>query len=282
MPTVPPSPIRLGCVSFLNARPLIEGLDGRDDLIVRYDVPSRLLEDLESGDVDMALCPVIDFQYAHQPLEIVPVGGIGCNGPTPTVRLFSRVPIEQVTSVAVDTDSHTSIMLMKVILHDAYGIRPVVTQLSADRASLRLGEHRPTTVLLIGDKVVLDCPTVDDYPHQLDLGVAWKQLTGLPFVFAVWMCRRGAKLGHVPALLQQQRVINSAPDRVAQIVRDRALPLGWPADLARRYMTELLQYAVGPAELEAMQLFWRRAHDLGYIERHRGLELYGNAPSPAV
>src|SRR5690606_42104317 len=87
---------RIGCVSFLNSKPLIEGLESREDPAVRFDVPSRLLGDLEAGEVDIALCPVVDYFRSATPLSIVPVGRSGCEGPAPTVRLVRRGPLESV------------------------------------------------------------------------------------------------------------------------------------------------------------------------------------------
>ena len=263
----------VGCVSFLNARPLIDGLDGRDEMDVVYDVPSGLLGDLLAERVDLALCPVIDFQTAERPLRVVPVGGIGCDGPTLTVRLYSRVPIEEIHRVHADTDSHTSVVLMRLLLHDVYGATPEVVNLAAGRADTLHGLTDPAdAVLLIGDKVITAAPPDSHFPYQVDLGSAWKDLTGLPFVFAVWMARRGTDLGPLPALLDAHRRANR--ERTDAIADAHAPKIGWPADVARRSLGELLRYDVGPTELEAMQRFWARAHQLGLIDRLRPLELY--------
>ncbi|QNN25086.1 menaquinone biosynthesis protein [Planctomycetales bacterium ZRK34] len=255
----------VGCVSFLNARPLIEGLDGRDDIEVRYDVPSRLIEDLERGEVDIALCPVIDYQRAGVELELVPVGGIGCDGPTLTVRLFSRIPIPQITRVLTDTDSHSSVILLRVILADQYGIQPEIAPLPVESTWRDSAE----AVLLIGDKVVSRAPDEAVYPHQLDLGEAWKKLTGLPFVFAIWMARRGASLGALPQTLWHAQHSNAF--RIDEIVTRHAAVLGWPADLAAHYLGDLLHYTIGPPQLQAVELFWQRAHALGQIPQLRPL-----------
>lgn len=260
-------PRAIGCVSFLNARPLIEGLDDAADLRIHYDVPSGLLADLLAKRVDIALCPVIDFQLAALPLKVVPVGGIGCNGPTHTVRLFSRIPLNTLTNVQADRDSHTSNVLLSIVLNDLLGIRPAITEPSEDRDT-----NRPQAMLLIGDKVVTAAPSDEDYPHQLDLGEAWKRLTGLPFVFAVWTSLQDADLGDVPDRLARQREINAG--RIDEIVAARAQEAGWPAALARDYLGRLLRYTIGPAELKAMQLFWRRAHELNLIGRNRPLLLH--------
>lgn len=260
----------VGCVSFLNARPLIDGLDDHDELSVRYDVPSALLEDLTTRQVDLALCPVIDFQLSDEPLTIVPAGGIGCDGPTLTVRLFSRAPLEQVRHVRADTDSHTSVVLLQVVMHELYGRRLEVSPL--DGRETRDYRDGPEALLLIGDKVVAASPPPEAYPYQLDLGSAWKTLTQLPFVFAVWMARPGEPLGGVPAILEAQRRANAARiDRIAASCADRH---GWTPRLARHYLGDLLEYEITPRHLEAMERFWRRAAELGLVARRRPMAIY--------
>ena len=96
--------VRIGSVSYLNAKPLIHGLDEADDLDLTLDVPSRLLDGLRRRDFDVALLPVIDYQRLDG-LRILTSGGIGSDGPTLTVRIFSRVPIERIGTLAVDADS---------------------------------------------------------------------------------------------------------------------------------------------------------------------------------
>jgi len=262
----------IGCVSFLNALPLIDGLQAclPDDVALQYDVPSRLLEDLQQCDVDIALCPVIDFQRSEIPLSLVPVGCIGCDGPTLTVRLFSDIPIEQVDRVYVDSDSHTSVVLLQSLLHELHGIRPQLIEFNArEHVAHHRIEERPQSILLIGDKVVTDPMIALSYEHQMDLGEAWKALTGLPFVFAVWMSRQGADLGSIPDLLQQRRMRNAT--RIAQIADDNAVSRGWPQELARQYLSDMLCYEYGEAQRVAVQRFFEYADRLGLINTLRSL-----------
>ncbi len=269
---------RVGCVSFLNARPLIEGLDEREGVEVVYDVPSGLLGDLEKGEVDVALCPVIDFQTSKRELTILPVGGIGCDGATLTVRVYSRVPIEEVRRVYVDTDSHTSINLMRVVLDEVYGVRPEIVNIP--QGGIGEVEGDVETLLLIGDKVVVDAPDDEVFCHQLDLGEAWKDMTGEPFVFAIWMGGRGEDLGGIGGILDQARVENS--ERINEIVGKRAESVGWPVGLARQYLGEYLKFETGSRELAAIELFYDKVHGLGLIEERRGLDIYGGVEGVTV
>lgn len=264
---------RIGCVSYLNSRPLIDGIDADDQPGVRFDVPARLLSDLETGEVDIALCPVIDYHRSQVPLKIIPVGGIGCEGATLTVRLFSRSPIEQTSCVYVDSDSHTSVVLLRVVLAERFGVQP---KLVTYHAREQVADHRltdlPHTMLLIGDKVVTDSPRAIEYPYQLDLGEAWNQMTGLPFVFAVWMARRETDLGDLPQRLAAQRLYNRR--HIAAIARDAAPRHGWPRELAQQYLGEILRYDIGRRELEAMTLFAELAATHGLIGEKRPLQVH--------
>src|SRR5205823_445829 len=135
-----------------NAKPLIYGLESAPNVRLHLEVPSRLLAGLQDGRFDVALLPVIDYQRMAG-LRVVPAGGIGCDGPTLTVRLFSPAPIERTTLLACDTDSHTSVALARVILAERFGLRPEFTDLPTGADAPR-GAAR----LLIGDKVICEEP----------------------------------------------------------------------------------------------------------------------------
>jgi len=239
--------MNIGGVSYLNAKPLLYGLESRKDISLTLDVPARLLDGLRTGRLDAALLPVIDYQRMEG-LAIIPVGGIGCDGPTLTVRIFSPVPIEQIESLACDPDSHTSVALAQVILAERYGLTP------------RLGEDGAAR-LLIGDKVVVSEPAGMKY--QLDLGAAWKELTGLPFVFAVWTARSGFEIGKLGQWLDEARRQGTA--HIDEIVRRDAVGRGWPAGLAKEYLSSNLKFEIGSRQVSAMELFFKLAAARGII-----------------
>ncbi len=259
----------VAAVSFLNARPLIDGLEREPEVSLITDVPSRLLETLTSLRAQVALCPIIDFQTAAAELCIVPVGAIGSDGATHTVRVFSRVPIEDLDNVHADGDSHTSVALLEVVLEAFHGRRPEIRSLGVLASESAVN---PDAVLLIGDKVVHNEPSTDVYPFQLDLGDAWKRLTGLPFVFATWLARAGDDLGQLPSMLRRTRETNLL--RIPEIVAAHAD--GWPVDLAIRYLGKILQYDLGEPELESIELFWARCHALDLIDDLRPMRLYSS------
>jgi chorismate dehydratase len=248
--------LRIGSVSYLNAKPLIFGLESSPDLDLILDVPSRLLPGLRDNRFDIALLPVIDYQRLDN-LTIVPAGGIGCDGPTLTVRIFSRVPIEKIKTLACDTDSHTSVALARIILGEQFATHPRFIDL-LDK------DDRPVEArLLIGDKVV--CEEPPGYEHQLDLGSAWKTLTDMPFVFATWMARDGIDLRDLPQRLEQAK--RNGLSNVREIVNKYAVSRGWPAGIAHQYLTSYLKFDVGPAHLKAIEKFHQLAHHYQIIER---------------
>lgn len=262
-------PIRVGIVRFLNTTPLVDGLEKLPQLALTPVVPSRLAGMLRAGEVDLALVSVVDAARSEAlgtGFSMLSCGMIGCDGPTLTVRVFSAVPPDQATTLAADTDSHTSIALAQVILKRVYGRSVKVVPFDARERVARGGEPEqrewPETLLMIGDKVVTDSPPAVRYPYQLDLGEEWKKLTGLPFVYAIWMCR-SADLGD-PAQRERLSVATALLDRqlrhnltrMDRIILEKASEFRWPADLARKYLGELLRYRVGEREREAVRRFF--------------------------
>jgi len=267
-PPLPSPPIRLGCVSFLNTLPLIEGLGKLSDARLTLTAPARLIDLLLQREVDMGLLSIIDYQRSPEPLVMVPAGMIGCDGPTLTVRLFSSVPVEKLTRVHADIDSHTSVALLRVILAERFGITPEIVDFDVDahRAS---GAAWPEAMLVIGDKVVTDAPPAVRFPHQLDLGQEWKALTGLPFVYATWMCRveEVEKVRPMAAMLDRQRRHNAT--RMDWIVHSRANVRGWPEDLAGHYLKDLLRFEVTDGHRDAVERFFALAERHGVIAGRR-------------
>lgn len=279
--------LRLGVVSYLNTLPLIDGLDRLADLELRHSVPALLLDQLLADEVDVALCSTIDFQRSDVPLRIVPVGMLGCRGATLTVRLYSTVPIARIQSVHADTDSHTSIALMQVLLAEGYAVRPTIVPFNAREAVARnrVVDH-PETVLLIGDKVVTSSPLAVRYPHQLDLGATWFEHTSLPFVFAAWMAKAEVgpleeeRIDALAAILDRQRRHNR--ERLDGMIQRRAEARGWPKDLAEHYLKDCLRYDFDDEAICGLSLFYEKCHALGLLGRHRPMAFHGRAGAPVA
>lgn len=268
-----PRTLRLGCVRYLNTLPLIEGLEKAADIDLVPAAPARLIDLLLARDVDAALISIIDAQRSPEPLTLIPSGMIGCDGPTLTVRLYSAAPLERITTLAADADSHTAIALCRVLLARRFGVTPRVADFAAPVDAARAASAEwPEAVLLIGDKVVTAAPPPSRYPHTLDLGEAWKEWTGLPFVYAAWACRAedaaSPRARLIRDLLDRQRRHNAT--RLDWIVASRAPERGWPTGLAADYVGNLLRYDPGEPDSPfraAVERFFDEAHALGLAPR---------------
>jgi chorismate dehydratase len=236
-------------------------------------VPSLLLRQLVGGDVDVALCSSIDYQRSTVPLTILPAGLLGCDGPTLTVRLYATQPLDQLERVYCDTDSHTSVALLRILLKEMHGVDPELIEYDArEHAAQNKPVEWPEAMLLIGDKVVTDSPPAIRYPHQLDLGAAWVRHTGLPFVFALWMARQDADpamLTAAAAILDRQRRHNR--ERIDRMIHHRAKPRRWPGDLARDYLKAHIAYEVTDVRMSGLDLFFAKALHHGLIHEHKGI-----------
>ena len=265
------SVIRLGVVSYLNTRPIIRGLEVHEEIELRQAVPSQLLDQVVDGKVEVGMCSSIDYLRSPIPLKLLRVAPLTCNGETLTVRIFSSVPLEDASRIHCDTDSHTSVALLRILMKEAWQIDPEVIDFDAGSRS----DDWPETVMLIGDKVVNGPPCTETHPVQVDLGEAWKQLTGLPFVFALWMTRSDAcetMLGHVFRSLRDNLAENLAS--MGDFLDEEARLHDWPVDLASRYLNGLIRYELGPAELAGLKMFHELAVKHGFAETARPLEMY--------
>lgn len=257
--------IRLGVVSFLNARPLVEGLVDDPRVALRFEVPARLPELLRAGAVDAALVPIVDVLRSAGRFAPVSDAGIACDGETMTVRVFSQVPPDRVRTLWVDNDSHTSVALAAVLWRELYDRRLELRPFDPRREELAAFADREA-VLLIGDKVV--DPRRGSFAYEVDLGGAWRQHTGLPFVFAVWAIRAvdaaPAETAPLAELLSAARDRGVA--RVAEIARQEGPEHGWPAALAERYLSRCLRFTLDARCAAGIDEFARRCAAEGLID----------------
>jgi chorismate dehydratase len=119
-------------------------------------------------------------------------------------------------------------------------------------------------MLLIGDKVVKrpGSSRLIGYDIETDLGSAWKSLTSLPFVFAVWASPRGLAVEELARRLSRARDLGV--QSAEMIAEDMAPGLGWPVQLAKRYLTARLKFTLGPRQRRGLARFLElaREHEL--------------------
>ena len=248
---------RLGVVCYLNAKPLIDGLDRDPAIHMIHDVPSRLAPLLDARTVDAALLPVIDLVRHGRKWQIVSDACIGCDGETLTVRVFSRVPAGAIRRLHVDGDSHTSVVLAMLLWRELYDRELEVIRFEGNETV-----EECEAVLLIGDKVVNN--TLIDYHIETDLGSAWKSLTSLPFVFAIWAAPRELDVSELANKLSAARDRGEASAEL--IAADYGPGLNWSLALAKRYLTKRLKFRMGPRQREAIARFFDLAGKHGLIQ----------------
>jgi chorismate dehydratase len=257
------SRVRIGAVTYLNAKPLIYDL-GRiaPDADLILDLPSRLADRLAAGDLDVALIPVIEYLRAGN-YALVPDIAIATRGPALSVTLFSKLPWKEIRSVALDEGSRTSAALVQMIFRKRYDVNPRIEQLpiNADPEAMTTD-----AVLLIGDRAMHACLAGHSYAY--DLGEEWTEWTGLPFVFAVWAVRPGVPLDRVTQALHDAKRLGLA--NIGAIAEQEAQRLGLGAGFCRRYLTNVIRYDLGARELAGLNRFGDWAGEMGLVTSATG------------
>ncbi len=178
--------IKVSAVSYLNTKPFVYGLveKGLNRMMdLSLDIPSMCAEKLISGQADLGLIPVAIIPKLKTP-HIISDFCIGSVGAVKTVCLYSHQPLEMVRRVWLDYQSRTSVQLTKTLLKYHWKLKPQLVQ--AQPGYERNAAH-DEAVLVIGDRTI---GLEDAYPFVYDLGAAWQDFTGLPFVYAAWVSNR--------------------------------------------------------------------------------------------
>jgi chorismate dehydratase len=253
------SPIRIGAVSYLNARPLYHRLtEFAPGVVLTMDVPSRLADRLGRGELDVALIPSIEYlRGAAGGYEILPGFAIAARGPVRSVKLFSRVPFGAIDRLALDAGSRTSQALARVWLDAAQGVRP--RRIEELPLGVPVQESTADAVLLIGDRA-MQVPD-ERFFAVVDLAEAWHAMTGLPFVFALWVTRRGVELGGLPGALARSRAAGLA--QAGELAAVHGPRLGLDVATCFDYLTRVVSYELGAPELAGLCRFARQAAALG-------------------
>jgi len=249
--------IRLGAVGYLNARPLVYGLERVPGFDIRYDIPAECARLLHAHDTDIGLIPSIEYLRGPQPYAIVPGAGVTSNGPVASVAIYTRRSPRDIRTIAMDSSSRTSVALATVLLRREFGVAPEPVAMAPDLDAMLA---RADAALIIGDTALfLDQPDIAKH----DLGALWTRSTGLPFVYAVWTGWPGAATQADVAALQQAR-----DEGVAHA--DDVAAAYYPGDperqaVAARYLRDNIRYRVGDDELEGLRTFYRYAAELKLV-----------------
>jgi len=238
--------IRLGRIGYVNMAPVFHRLEADVEEVVG--VPTELNRALLADEIDVA--PISSIEYARNAdrLRLLPRLCVSSEGAVDSIQLVSRVPLDEIGTIAVTPESATSVALTRVLLPSAVHVplgEPADAKLPIGNAALKSAFEDPT-------------------PH-FDLGRLWLDRTGLPMVFAVWAAREPVADGIVElqdALVDSLRQARADPEALAFEASDR---YGYPAGFLARYF-EKLRYRFGPRERVGLYTFLELARDAGLLE----------------
>ena len=256
--------LRISAISYLNTAPLMWDFENTrvgSEFSLSYTLPSDCARALAGGTADIGIIPAA--AYANVPdLLILPDVAIAALRAVRSILLVSKLPIENIRSVALDTSSMTSVALTRIIFHRWYGGR---VQFAAMEPQLDTMLARHDAALLIGDPAL----QVNRTPYRTyDLAEEWIQRTAKPFVFAFWAVRREAaqntqlNLAHI---FQRSRTNGLRSDSLEHIAATWESRLGLTRNEVKSYLLENIYYYLDSACLEGLALFYRYASECGAL-----------------
>ncbi|MDH3285229.1 MAG: hypothetical protein OEQ13_10845 [Acidobacteriota bacterium] len=255
------SKLHLLAPTDIDATPLVDGLDrppwsDRVDLL-RLPDRERIVTMLDDGAADAALLPTGALARRAGALEIVPGIAIGADGPGATARLLHRIPLGDTRTIASAAQGHAAETLVMLLFREA-GRDPRLVEWPGSLASA-LDEH--DALLVVGD----DALTFDDAPaaRSVDLGEAWSELTGLPFLWSVWAARPGVIDRALYGLLHGVR--SRGRHRMLPIVASFAERHGLVAETLAERLRSSVTYRLGRRQLDGLRAFWARAARHGLL-----------------
>jgi len=234
--------LRVGCVQYLNAKPLIAPYDGE----VVFEHPARLADLLAAGEINVALVPA--FEALRQPeFPIVDGVAIASRGPVHSVFLAHQCGVGELRVVALDPASRTSSNLTRCLLAEFHGLRPVFEPSSQSTES----PSGDRGLLLIGNQAIRFREVNREGLRYMDLGEEWLARTGLPFVYAVWQIR--PEVRNIEAVAAALRAVKAAGvRRVREIAR---LQREFDSEFAERYLTSHIQFGLKEEEKKGLAKF---------------------------
>jgi chorismate dehydratase len=258
--------LRISAISYLNTAPLMwdfeHGKAGRN-FDVSYTLPSVCARALEAGRADIGIIPAAAYVQIPD-LMVLPGMAIASRRPVRSILLVSRVPVEKIRTVALDTSSMTSVALTKILFEKWLGGGRTFTPMAPDVEKM-LAQN--DAGLVIGDPAL----QIDRSRYlTLDLAEEWIRYTGKPFVFAFWAVRRAALLEIAPSqdlatVFQRSRDHGLEPKSLDQISREWAPRLGLTQSDVRSYLSQNIYYNLDAPCLEGLQLFYRYAAEIGAL-----------------
>jgi len=243
-------------VSYLNTVPLVWGMlhgDQQGLFDLSFAIPAECADRLADGRADIGIVPSVEL--IRQKLEIVRGTGIACQGAVRSILLISKVPFQEIRTLATDACSRTSVALSRIVLARKYSVEP---QLNSQVPHLGQMLEHSDAALIIGDAALLLDPATLPF-YVLDLGEEWAKMTGLPMVFAVWAARAELPAQDpVPFL----RSLRFGMEHVEDIARQEHATVGISESLALDYLTRNIIFELGEREYAGLATFLQYASEL--------------------
>ena len=252
--------LRISAISYLNTAPLMWDFEhgmagGKFD--IHYTLPSQCAAELKAGTADIGIIPAAAYTTIPD-LAILPGVAIAAVRAVRSILLVSKVPLEQIRTVALDTSSMTSVALTKVLFAKWWGGGREFTPMNPELDEM-LAQH--DAGLVIGDPAL----RIDRTQYRtIDLAEEWIQLTGKPFVFAFWAVRQACLSGasswqELAEMFQSSRDHGLQPKALDRIAKEWSPRLGLTETDVLQYLTRHIHYELDPACLEGLTLFLRHA-----------------------
>ena len=286
--------LRISIVEFLNTAPLVWGFtDG--PLVDRYDlsfaVPSQCAEDLRAGRADVGIIPAIEYQRMENVVAL-PGMAVAAKDEVRSILVISKVPIQRARSFALDTNSRSSVGLVRLLCRRHWKIAPEFIDSAPDPDEMLA---RADAALIIGDPALRLRLQVDAFEEKMPQGEAccdgdsgefpvkdvemlfvydvaqqWREMTGLPCVLAIWVARRGTVTPKMVADFQASSEYGLA--HIGEIAESAALKLNLHPRALERYLTQNIDFSLDENNLAGLKLYYEECARAGLIPRVRELE----------
>jgi chorismate dehydratase len=246
--------IKISCVSYLNSRPFIFGLqhaDIKNEIELSLDSPAECAKKLELGITDIGLVPVAILDESDD-FHVISDYCIGADGNVDSVLLLSQVPLHDIKTILLDYQSRTSIMLAQVLAHKFWNIHPQWVDAAENFETMIEGD---TAGIVIGDRTF---ELKKKFKYVYDLAGEWKKFTRLPFVFACWVSNKELDRNFVKRFNQALRsgLINSE-EVIEQYKKENHSKLD-----VQDYLQNKVSYSFDESKKFSLQLFLSYMHEL--------------------
>lgn len=232
-------------MNYLNTKPLLHGIRHHavmSQVEIVEDYPARIADMLLQDEIDLGLVPVA-ITHRMEEWHVIGSHCIGCDGEVASVCIFSEVPLEEVKELLLDYQSRTSAMLAQVLLRDHWKLSPKI--INAAGEDFRSTIQGTTAGLVIGDRALIQR---QQSKYIYDLGTAWKEHTGLPFVFAAWISNKPLDEAFCREFDEANAEGLKKMDEIVQ-------KMDFPAYDMKRYFSENIRFRLDERAREGMLAF---------------------------